>query len=88
MELEDDGGGGVVAAERVFLRSQVHRLIRLSATGTGSKAMAISLAGKYTAVGGYQNSNGNTTVQLSGSASYLTPLFFSFVITNALATLP
>jgi hypothetical protein len=87
MELED---GGIVAAERVFLRSQVHRLIRLSATGTGSKALAISLAGKYTTVGGYQNSNGNTTVQLSGSASYLStvPLFFSIAITNALATLP
>ena len=87
MEVESSG---IVAAERVFLRSQVHRLIRLSATGTGSKALAISLAGKYTTVGSYQNSNGNTTVQLSGSASYLStvPLFFSFVITNALATLP
>ena len=87
MEVESSG---IVAAERVFLRSQVHRLIRLSATGTGSKALAIDFAGKYTSVGGYQNSNGNTTVQLSGSASYLSPvpLFFSIVITNALATLP
>ncbi|MBX3050806.1 MAG: hypothetical protein KF753_04990 [Caldilineaceae bacterium] len=87
MEVES---GTIVAAERAFLRSQVARLIRLIATGTSDREFTIDLAGKYTSVGGYQNSNGNTTVQLSGSAVYSSAdsLFFSFSIDNNLSTLP
>jgi len=66
-------------------------LIQLSAAGSdATRALVIKIAGKYTSVGGYQNSNGNTTVQLSGVAVYSSTdsLFCSFAVTNNLSALP
>jgi len=90
LTVELENTATTVATERAFWKSQATRLIRLITTGSGSSGLTIDIAGKYTSVGGYQNSNGNTTVQLSGSAVYYptTPLFFSFSVTNGLATLP
>lgn len=87
MELED---GGIVAAERAIFASQAVRFIQLSVAGSGTSAAVMKWAAQYDSVGSYQNSNGNTIVQLSGRAVYdsATPLFCSFAITNSLSALP
>lgn len=87
LELENDSG--VVAAERAFLASQAIRLFQLTCTGTSSRSFTAKWAGKYTSIGAYQNSNGNTTVQLSGNAIYSSTdaLFFDFAVTNNVASL-
>ena len=87
MELENDSG--VVAAERAFLASQAVRLFQLTCTGTSSRSFVAKWAGKYTGIGAYQNSNGNTTVQFTGNAVYSSTdsLFFDFSVINNVASL-
>lgn len=87
--LELENTSGVVAAERVFLASQAIRLFQLTCAGTSSRTFTAKWAGKYTSIGSYQNSNGNTTVQLSGNAWYSSTdaLFFDFAVTNNVASL-
>jgi hypothetical protein len=87
IELES---GGVVAAERAFLQSQAFRLFRLRSSGTSNRQMTIDFAGKYTSIGDYENSNGNTVVTFNGEADYSSSdsLFFNFVIINNLSALP
>lgn len=63
LELED---GSVVATERGIYRSNGTRLIRLLIEESASLSLQIDLAGKYDSVGGYENSDGNTTVTLEG----------------------
>jgi len=87
MELED---GGAVAAERVAHAAQTTRLIRLLCDGsTANKKLTIDLAGKHMSFGGYQNSSGNTTVQVSGEAVYSSTaaLFFDIELINGMATI-
>jgi hypothetical protein len=87
MELHS---GGVVNAERAAFESQAMRLIRFAVPGsTADRALEIDIAGKHTAVGGYQNSEENTTVQISGEAKYSSAdsLFFAFEVTNGVATM-
>ena len=88
--LELDGTSGVVEAERAIHASQAVRLIRLITTGTSNREFTLDIAGKYDSVGAYQNSNGNTTVQLSGRAVYSSTdsLYFTFEIDNNLTALP
>lgn len=90
LTLELDTTANTVVTERAFWKSQTTRLIRLIATGSASREFTVDIAGKYTSVGGYQNSNGNTTVQLSGTAVYSSTdsLFCVFEIDNLLTTLP
>ncbi len=87
--IELETTAGLVAAERAFWKSQTTRLFQLSVAGSSSRAAVMKWAGKYTSVGSYQNSNGNTTVQLSGKAIYSSTdsLFFDFSVTNAIAAL-
>jgi len=87
--LELENTSGLVAAERAFWKSQAIRLFQLSCAGSNSRACEMTWAGQYTSIGSYQNSNGNTTVQLSGKAIYSSTdaLFFDFSVTNALAAL-
>lgn len=87
LELESDSG--VVAAERVFLGSQAIRLFQITCAGTSGRTFTGKWAGKYTSIAAYQNSNGNTTVQLSGKAYYSSTdsLFFDFSVTNNVAAL-
>jgi hypothetical protein len=90
LELEEDTGASVVAAERVVFRNKTVRLIRLSNTGSGSKAFTNDFAAIYDSVGDYTNSNGNTTVQISGHAVYspADDLFWKMTVVNAVAVLP
>lgn len=87
MELES---GGLVNAERAAYESQATRLIRLSCAGSSAaRLLKIDIAGKHQSMGGYQNSNENTTVQISGEARYSSTaaLLWAFEVTNSLATL-
>lgn len=90
LELEKDTGVSVVAAERAFYRSKTVRLIRLANSGTGSKGFTNDFAAIYDSVGDYTNSNGNTTVQISGHAAYspADDLFWKMTVVNSVATLP
>jgi hypothetical protein len=87
MELESDAA---VATERTAHQAQTVRLIRLRCAGSAAtKQLTIDLAGKHTSFGGYQNSNGNTTVQVSGEAKYssVASLFFVVDLLSGVATL-
>lgn len=86
LELED---GNILKTERDAFEANTVRLLRLSCPGSGDRDLDIDIAAKYDAVGGYQNDDGNTTVQLSGHAVYSTTasLFASFDVSNTLATL-
>lgn len=89
-ELEQDGANSIVAAERLAFRNKTVRLFRLANTGSGSKAFTNDFAGVYDSVGDYTNSNGNTTVQISGHVVYsqADTLFWSMTVVNSVATLP
>lgn len=89
-ELEKDGSASAVATERTARTGKTVRLIRLANTGSGSKSFTIDLAGVHDSVGDYTNSNGNTTVQISGHAVYssVAALFWSMTVINSVATLP
>ena len=90
LELEKDGAASTVATERTARTNKTVRLIRLSNTGSGSKAFSMDFAGIHDTIGDYTNSNGNTTVQITGHAVYSAAdtLFWSATVVNAVATLP
>ena len=90
LELEQDTGASVVAAERVAYTNKTVRLFRLSNSGSGSKGFTNDFAGIYDSFGDYTNSNGNTTVQLTGHAVYspADTLFWKMTVVNTVATLP
>jgi hypothetical protein len=88
MELESTSH---VNAERTAYEAGSVRLIQLTCDGSSaSRIMLLKFAGKYDKFDGYNNSNGNTTVTMSGHAVYSSAdaLFWSCAITNATATLP
>lgn len=91
MELEETGGNSRVATERAIAASNAVRLFRLRLDGdTAGQRLDIDMAGKYTRqIGGYENSNGNTTVTFSGRAVFSTAdsMFAKFNLTNTLAAL-
>lgn len=87
MELES---GGKVNDQRALFEAQTARLTRLLIDGSSvARKIKIDIAGKYTSVGSYQNSEDNTTVQLSGEAKYnsAAALFFAVEVTNSIATM-
>ena len=90
LELEKDGAASQVATERTARLNRTVRLIKLIATGSGSKSFAIQFAGVHDSVGDYANADGNTTVQLSGHAVYSSAdtLFWNCTVVNSVATLP
>jgi len=90
MELEKDSTASMVSTERTAFTNRSVRLFKLIASGSGSKSFSMSFAGVYDSVGDYTNSDGNTTVQLSGHAVYSSAdaLFWSCTVINSVATLP
>lgn len=88
LELESDTG--VVAAERAAWVAKTLRLLQLKISGATTSELKINIAGKHTNVGEYQNSDGNTVVEISGEAKYgsTDALFASFVLKNSLAAVP
>jgi hypothetical protein len=92
LELEETGGVSRVATERAIAEADTVRLFRMRIDGSSAnRRMDIDWAGKYDLpMGAYQNSNGNTTVTLSGHAVYSTAdtKFVTVAVTNNLATVP
>lgn len=86
-ELES---GSVVADERAIYESQAYRLFRLTCSGSSSRSMRISFAGRYTAVGDFTNADGNTVITLEGKAAYSSAdsLFFDIRVINSVSALP
>lgn len=82
--------GGRVRTERTQYENNAVRLIRLSCPGSGSRNLEIEFAGKYDTVGGYEDTEADTTVQLQGHVVYspANSLYFGIDVTNNLATLP
>ena len=90
LELEEDTGASDVDTERVAYEANGVRLFRLELDGSdASHSMVIDWAGKYDSIGGYENSDGNTTVTLEGHAVYSSgdALFWETVVTNLLSTI-
>lgn len=88
MELEQDGGASVVAAERAKWDEDAYRIIRLQCPGTSNRNMTIDMAAKYTRVGGYEKEgDGNTVVTFEGRASYspADALYYSATFVNKIA---
>ncbi len=91
LELEQDVAASTVAAERAIYESDAVRLIQLLVDGaSASQQLTIKFAGKYDKIGGYTNSNGNTTVTLEGHAVYSAAdtLFFTTIVKNLLSAVP
>lgn len=89
MELEETDGTSTVATERAIYESDTVRLFRLEIDGSGTSGMVIDWAGKYDSIGGYTNSDGNTTVTFSGHGVYSSTdsLYWETVVTNGIASL-
>lgn len=83
LELED---GSIVATERGVYRADTVQLFRLGITD-GTRILNLDWAGKYDDVGDYTNSNGNTTVVLTGHAvaSSTDSLSLTATLTNGVA---
>lgn len=82
--------GGRVRTERTQYENNTVRLVRLSCPGTSNRNMVIDFAAKYDTVGGYENTEEDTTVQLQGHVVYspADTLYFKTEITNNLSALP
>lgn len=88
LELES---GDTAADERVIYESDAVRLFKLELDGSDvNHEMTIEWAGKYDSIGDYSNSDGNTTVQLSGHGVYSATdsLFWEAQVINQVATIP
>ena len=90
VELEDDSSASVVKTARAARDAATVQLIKLSCSGSSSRAFVLQWAGVHDSVGDYTNADGNTTVQVSGHAVYSSAdtLFWSCAVTNALASVP
>lgn len=82
--------GGRVRTERTAYENNTVRLIRLVCPGTSDRELRIDFAAKYDNVGGYEDSDADTTVQLQGHAVYSSTdsLFFEIEVDNNLTALP
>ncbi len=91
LELEQDSSTSVVATERAIREAETVRLFQLLADGpSASQQFTLKWAGKYDRVGGYTNSNGNTTVTLEGHGVYSSAdsLFWTCIVKNSLSAVP
>lgn len=88
LELESDTG--VAAAERAAWVAKTLRLIQLKVVGATTSELKINIAGKHMSFGEYNNSDGNTVIEISGEAKYssVDALFASFIVKSTLATVP
>jgi hypothetical protein len=89
LELENSSTRGV-SSERTAYENGVIRLIQVAIPGTSGRAIMLQGCGKYTAMGGYENDNGNTIVAVEGEARYSSAdaSFWGFQDFNNVATLP
>lgn len=90
IELEQDAGVSLVASERAAWRSRTSRQFRLAIDGDDADhKLRIDWSGYYTAIGAYENADGNTTVTLEGAMTYNAAknLFMTAVLTNQVADL-
>ena len=90
LELQQDTGVSLVAAERAIWRSKAMRLFRLDIDGDDANhSLVLDWCGRYTAIGAYENADGNTVVTLEGRMAYNTTdeLFMEAVLTNQVADL-
>ena len=87
LELNSDED---VAAIRTGRDAGSIQLVRVAVAGTASRAAEFDLAVKWDKVGTIQNSDGNTTVQVEGTAVYSSAdaLYAKFTVSNLLAALP
>ncbi len=87
LELES---GGIVSTERTAYEANNVRLIRLVCNGSGTSVFQMDMAAKYDKVNDYNNSNGNTTVQIDGHAVYSSTdaQYWTCTVTNSLAAVP
>lgn len=83
MELES---GNIFKTERDAFEADSIRLLRLSCDGTANRNLTVDISAKYDSVPGYQDSDGNTTIQIAGHAAYSSAdsLFAQFDVTNLL----
>lgn len=90
LELESDTG--IVVAQRAAGVAKTLQLFQLNIAGASTSGMKINFAGKYdtNGFGEYQNSDGNTVIEVSGKAIYSSTdaLFASFIVTNSVASVP
>lgn len=90
LEVEENSGVSLVAAERAFYDSKTIRLFRIDCSPSASLGMVMDFAGQYTKVGAYQKAGqNNTTCQFEGKVLYSSAdsLFWENVITCGLATI-
>lgn len=90
VELEQDTGVSLVAAERAIWRARTPRLFRLELDGEDANhELKLDWCGRYSAVGAYENADGNTTVTLEGRMTWnaTDELFMKAVLTNQVADL-
>lgn len=88
LELQQDTGVSLVAAERAFWRSKTIRQFRLEIDGEDvDHELKLDWAGRYSAIGAYENADGNTVVTLEGRMIYSVAdtLFMEAVLTNKIA---
>lgn len=88
LELEQDTGVSLVAAERAIWRAKTIRLFRLEIDGDDANhELKLDWAGRYSAIGAYENAEGNTVVTLEGRMVYspADSLFMKAVLTNDVA---
>ena len=90
VELEKDGAASVVKTARAARDAATVQLIKTKCTGSGSKEFSMTWAGVHDSVGDYTNSDGNTTVQISGHAVYSAAdtLFWTCTVVNTVASVP
>lgn len=91
LELEETDGVSRVDTERLIYEADAVRLFELELDGSDANhEMTIQWAGKYDSIGDYSNSDGNTTVQLSGHGVYSATdtLFWEAVVTNQVSAVP
>jgi hypothetical protein len=87
VELES---ASVVGAERTAYEANTLRLISLDCPGSNAnKNLRVDMAGRHTAIGNYENQDGNTTVTIDGEATYdsVSTMFMSVIVDNATAAL-
>lgn len=90
LELQQDTGVSLVAAERVFQRAKTQRLFRLEIDGEDANhELRVDWCGRYDSIGAYENADGNTVVTLEGHMVYnaTDELFMEAVLTNQVADL-
>jgi hypothetical protein len=88
LELQQDTGVSLVASERAFWRSKTPRLFRLEIDGEDAgHELKLDWCGRYSAIGSYENADGNTVVTLEGRMAYnaTDELYMTAVLTNSVA---